>query len=428
MLNMLRPMPEQRQNLLVKCAGDVVDLCNCSVEPTEALTKVAAESDLNAHEIDRVSHKVNQALTLGYLQSSAPENRGKAFPLTNAEQAKAKIFKEQPETTETELAKGQTFNPIKTASELDYVDSGDYNTYGRKYDLVKIANDIRVPTPDLPSPVKRPTAGQEKIAYEIAREAYQAVRNELSSAMSAATQPFIYAGSPDFGGVAKVAQDMGVSAATLDTCFGLADLGKYGQKKTASTSAYVNTKLAKDFVRVEQLISACGVAKSQMDEAKTALDKAQANISSWIAKQAADAPSLAKVDYGGATEQVEGIFDQALGGNANGPSGMIGEALGIKPGDNGPVAPAGKSLHEKDVDQGVRNTDARSVLQDAMHDPYISGHGVTKVVDAINRANSLHPNLSSAEIMSYVRQDLATDGGVPLDTHLRMVQAHKDKV
>ena len=427
---MLRPMSDQRQSLLVKCAGDVVDLCNCSVDPTEALTKVASEADLNAHEVDRVSHKVNQALTLGYLQSSAPENRGKAFPLTNAEEAKTKLFKDQPETTEAELAKGQTFNPIKTlkqASDLDYVDHKSYNLYKRDYNLAKIANDVRIPTPDLPSPVKRPSVCQEKIAYEIAREAYQAVRNELSNAMSAATQPFIYAGSPDFGGVAKVAQDLGVSAATIEACYGLADLGKYGQKKVASSNGYVNTKLAQDFVRVEQLITACGVSKAQLDEAKTALDKAQATLSGWIAKQAADAPALAKVDYGGATEQVEGIFDQALGGNAEGPSGMIGEALGVRSGENGPVAPAGKSLHEKDVDQGIRNTDARSVLQDAMHDPYISGHGVTKVVDAINRANSLHPNLSSAEIMSYVRQDLATDGGVPLDTHLRMVQAHKDK-
>ena len=426
---MLRPMSDARQNHLVKCAGDVVDLCNCSVEPTEALTKIAAEEGLNGNEIDRVSHKVNQALTLGYLQSSAPEDRGKAFPLTNAEQAKTKLFKDQPETTEAELAKGQTFNPIKTlkeASDLDYVDHQSYNVYGRKYNLTKIANDVRVPAPELPAYEKRPTASNEKIAYEIARESYQAVRNELSNAMSSATQPFIYAGSPDFGGVAKVAQDLGVSPSTLNICFGMADLAKYGQKPGSKTAGYVNTKLAQEFVRVEHLINACGVAKSQMDEAKTAFDNKVKLVQNW--KKASDAPALAKVDYGGATEAAEGIFNESMGGHEQGPGGMLGEALGVREGDNGPIAPASKSLHEKDIDQGVRNTDARSVLQDAMHDPYISGHGIPRVVDAINRANSLHPNLSPTEIMSYVRQDLATDGGVPLDTHLRMIQAHKDKV
>jgi len=46
------------------------------------------------------------------------------------------------------------------------------------------------------------------------------------------------------------------------------------------------------------------------------------------------------------------------------------------------------------------------------------------VVDSYNRAMSVNPRFGEAELTSYIRSDLATEGGVPLDLQLRATKSH----
>ena len=87
--------------------------------------------------------------------------------------------------------------------------------------------------------------------------------------------------------------------------------------------------------------------------------------------------------------------------------------------------PGPRQLYGKDVEQGTRNLALKSALQTALADPYVAGHPMPKVVESLNRAAALNPKFSEPELLSYLRHDLSTDGGVPLDLQLRAVQAHR---
>ncbi len=54
-----------------------------------------------------------------------------------------------------------------------------------------------------------------------------------------------------------------------------------------------------------------------------------------------------------------------------------------------------------------------------MEDEYIGGHSIPEVIEAYNAAMSVNPNFGRAELVSYIRQHLATQGAVPLDLQLR---------
>ncbi len=436
MMPQLPLMSEDRQRHLLKCAGETIDLVNGGCDPTRALTKVAEEGALNGHEIDRVSTKINQALTLAHIQNAPEKERAGVFPLTNADSVRAELFgKKQVQSGGASRAEDQPDapssdekipEPPKMASQADYQVGGDF----RFAPVVKVLPRFVKTASELPTLERAPRVQPAKTAYENAREDLVRQEIHLDSLVDAAIRPFLGTYGPSFAATEKAAHEMGCSEDVAELLFETGKLTHNGHYRAANSPvkiAHESREYAQSFLAVEEAIGKLAHAQVVREECLAKYRDAQEALSSWHDKVAAEAPPVVQLGFDGAAEQTRGILDSAMGtdNQEGGIEGTIQDAFGGPAGM--PSERPEKTLAEKDIEQSSRNTSLRSTLLNAMQDPYVSGHGVPKVIDAINRANGLQPNLSEAELLSYIRQDLATEGGVPLDLQLRAVQAHKEK-
>ncbi len=78
-----------------------------------------------------------------------------------------------------------------------------------------------------------------------------------------------------------------------------------------------------------------------------------------------------------------------------------------------------QSILGQDVRQNLHNVRTQDRLQELMQDEVIGSYSIPDVVDAFNQALSVNPNFGHAELVSYIRHHLATQGGVGLDLQIR---------
>lgn len=433
-MTLMAPMSDARQQHLVKCAEEVIGLVNCGADPTRATTKVAADRGLNGHEIDRVVHKTNQALTLAHLQSETGVKREAPFLITNAQDVKAKLFGAKTESVTNEDPLPQEIQRkinAKTASD-SYQDNRQYR-FAPKGGQTKTASVVH--ESKAPREVKPLEISNQKIAYEDACTAAARARQDLDVALTRSIEPFTYYTAPSFERSAKIAVAHGVQDETLDLIFRIGQLGRHSQVMPSLTKVAAVIRpsrqeldMAGNFLAVQEAIKTASDALAEKTLAKERLEAAKIARMQSIDKIASDLLEVSpSFDAAQASERASGLVDSSLG-SSNHPGGLEGhltDAFGGAKGEG--KGPRPRPLYEKDVEQGTRNLNLQSALQTALADPYVAGHPVPKVVESLNRAIQLNPRFSEPELMSYLRHDLSTDGGVPLDLQLRAVQAHKSQ-
>ena len=442
----LRPMSPDRQLHLVKCAEVVIELTNCGADPTEALTKVATEGGLNSHEVDLTSHKVNQALTLGHFQATGDsERRADSFPLSQANVARDKIFgskttislgaeQRQDQPTGPEIARRSKEKIDKKALAESNEDHQVYRfDLPARRTLAECRDLAGVKVASAPVRQVKPTITQAKLAHEKAREAACLADQALDVAIHQAIQPFTYLDAPRFAQVEKVAAALGVQDETVGIVYQVGRLQALGHPRADLTKVAglvrptgVEQKTAVAWQVLERAIKLAAETSAQAALTREALERSHQEVRQWT-KRAGDAgpAPLATLGLQGADTAPGGVMDDVMGVPEGGNvEDTVGGLFGLK-GEHHEEPQ--KSLFDKNLEQGTRNTNLRGIVAQAMNDPYISGHPINRVIDSVNRANALEAHLSEPELLQYVKQDLATDGGVPLDLQLKTVQAHKDR-
>lgn len=426
-------MPESRQKQLVDAADKTIDYMQDGMQPDEALYKVAAEAGLNSNEVTLVSHAVNNAQTLSALQTEKPENRGRATPLTNAEVVVGKLYPKadtdhawkdadkQPDATDVKDRLD------KTAAANSRVDAGFYFEDTTDHSaILKQAWAIEVPElrkEAAEHPVlgvnRRYSAMIDEARCEAAR--HQDIAMEKIAALGDLFRKTV---APRFAVVEKLA---GVDPALFDLVYDASHLSRVGQARLG------NQKIASAATQLE--LDACGIFKEAAAALETSAEyaaacnflKAEFAIKEAEALKTAAADFLnseIKADFSGTHAHTEGAMKDVLGDHK--PENLLGAAMDISKSDaatGGPSSPQNPlPLH---VRQTLKNVDTSAMIEDLMRDPYIGGHDVPAVVDAYNRAVSTNPKFGKAELTSFIRQDLATEGGIPLDTLLRATKAHQ---
>lgn len=426
----LKCMSDQRQEVLIKSAESVLEYMNIGVEPTAALKKVAQEKDLNAKEVELVSSAVNNSKTLATLQTEKPENKGKSFPLTNAKTVVDDLFPDYKEDkSQASADRGQQAvirakQLNKEAVAASYYDYTDYR-FGELGDFRAVSTIGEAKTARV---VEKPGLGKLAGLIEEERLQYTIARDGAETALSKVAIAFRYADAPKFERIEKIAHHAGVTPELVNMVYVLGNLESIGQKrgtdfqKTASTvRALPNEfKLLQDLMRADVLWkqAADHLAQQQVLEAEY-----RAREQKLYAVKVAEDHQVS-VNLG--TGSVGSTFDNFVGtgiGSDKLHEGIM-DVAGIRAGEGGkddkkePILPLSTR-------QQLSNNNAQETLGKLMGDQYIGGHKLPDVIDSYNRAMSVNPHFGEAELLSYIRQDLATEGGIPLDLQLRA--SNKDK-
>lgn len=429
-------MSEARQDHLIKCAESVADLTSAGIDPTSALRKVAEDAGLNANEIKRVSEAVNNASQLHVLQTEKPENRGKIAPLSNAEQVIGELYPDKKAEVDEDRAKQPDALEIsdrinKTAVAKSLEDSGfyfqDQPTDHAQFFKTALA---------LEPVTYRKTAGRSELELndlrylpqiDAARLEASRLQDQAQEKIAAAATLFRRVGGAKFATVTQLAV---CDPLILDLIWESENLAKIGHSrdnvklaaygKVPATAADLEAvallhdadllvKQAIDYQVCELLLKGERAEKERSLLQKFAEDKGGSSFKTTADLQIDKMPG-----------HVEGVQKDLLGDNT--PGQLLGGALDVSKGDSESSdkpfqLPVG-------IRQQMANTDTQHQIEDLMQDEFVGGHDLPKVVDAYNRAISVNPNFGRAELLSYIRQDLATDGGVPLDTMIRATKSH----
>lgn len=90
--NSISPMSASDERKLQKLAMAVIDTVKAGHDPTEALTKVAREADINPEHVRRVAEAYNTSRTLFHLSEKTGAARLDSFPIANADEALKQLF------------------------------------------------------------------------------------------------------------------------------------------------------------------------------------------------------------------------------------------------------------------------------------------------------------------------------------------------
>jgi len=449
-------MGDQRHEELLKAASECIGLMNVGVDGDIALAKVAEETDMNDHEVELVAHAVNNSKQVAHLQTSKPEDREKPFPLINVDSVKdLKANKLQPDTN-AEVNTGDRYAPqeemgdttaikqsapdavqinkkvIKDA-QVSYTEAGDYRR-------VKVAEDgvakLREAWGIVQPPHKYPTIPENPylkiavfdIGIDEARTRAAGARIKCLSLISKLANEFRRVDAPSFIAFEKAANAAGVSADLVDLIYESASLGKFNvgradlTKTASNANIYVSDRvydLVKESVRADtflkEAIDTTAAGMVLESKKKLAADKGGGKDgvpSEWFSEKPFD--SSVSFDIGQIGKEIE-EYPEAVGGLS--PELLEGamDAEQKTPSSLKSVFQATPSGFKHELDA----YDVRASINELMQDQYISGHDLSEVVEAYNAAMSVNPRFSKAELISYVRQHLATQGAVPLDLQLR---------
>lgn len=453
-------MSEERHMQLIKAAEETIGLMNIGIDGEAALAKIADDNVMNDHEVELVAHAVNNSKQLAHIQESAPEDRDKSFPVINSDGVRAQ---RQEPITNADVNTDDRYAPQEDMGdsteqkqdENDSLDTQDKILKDAAATTWKSPGDFRrrAETPDYATALREGWGLQEtkvahaeyenpnpyakndyiRIGIEEARVKAAEARNACEGALDKLAYTLRYASAPKFARLEKIAYAAGVSEATMNLVYhaaGLEGLDERLQEKTASEGRiYITStenEYLQDCVRADTMwkaaadaTAACRILSERLATANAALDKVAADVG--------DRPPYYEGNLMGAPVNVSSTIDPGELGEPIGKAPeefFAGEeairgALGTEGGGD-EIDTLEKALPQ-DVRQGMENLEGRATIEDLMQDEYIGGHSLPDVVDAYNAAISVNPDFahSKAQLISYMRQHLATKGGVPLDLQLK---------
>lgn len=447
-------MSDRRRDQLLKVAADCIGLMNVGVDGDVALSKLAADAEMNDHEVELVAHAVNNSKQLAHIQTSSDDDKEKPFalvdvdkvrnilqPTTNADVDTAGRYDEKAEMGDTTKDKQKAPDAVGISkavlknAHISYDEKDDYRVRKTAGDDVGALRDAW----GLSSLDRRPTTPANPYAklakYEAcideARTRAEAARRECVSLITKVAEAFQAINPPDFDRLEKAAALEGVSSDLMGLVRSAAGIETPAQplSKTASiTNFYVSDReydLVQDCVRADTMLKTAAsvvAAKNVLIGKKKAL----------AADQAASAGEPPFIQPGlPADIQIKGDIGELSDDFSNAPerfgglsSNRLYEAAGLGEHTATPISDVDEII-SNEMRQELRASDIRSAIEDLMQDEYIGGHSLPEVVEAYNAAMSVNPKFGMAELISYMRQHLATQGAVPLDLQLRASSAYK---
>lgn len=460
-------MSTERQAQLYKAAESTINLMNIGVEGNAALAKVAEDSGMNDNEVKLVAHAVNNSRQLAHLQSSDTDSKEDAFPLvdpdkvrphgelqpaTNADPNTGDRYGSQEEPSNSADQKFHENDALDTKEEMDkqasasYEEDGDYRLKADTPDYLselrtgwaidKTAGELPVSVGS--DPFRK--ISKYRIAIEEAECAYQKKMGECYSTIETVAGELRRTDAPAWEGIEKAAFSMGADKQTLGIIYGVSDVEKFGGKRADLTKVGSDRQFVDD--RTYQLAQLCVHANTLWKEASDVRAAGQEMRRRYKEAEA----KLLKVSNAGGNKPREPNkpHDPFESGHVSGrvDSGKMLSELGSEidktmdmlPEDTiqsavmdvGTAGPE-KSLEEVlpiEMRQSMADLDSRVELKEIMKDPGIKGANPLDVIEAYDQVKGLNPNLAKSEIISFIRQHLATDGGVPLDLQLRASRAH----
>jgi hypothetical protein len=430
----MKLMSDTRHEQLIKAAEHTLELMGAGVEPTAALYKVAKDEGLNKNEVQLVSSAVNNSKTIATLQTREPEDRAKPFPLTNAETVVNELFPEMKEelSDDAKQRQGKDDHPAaKTPNAKEAQDSYyDFNRYDFSPEdeiltyRAKVAEAKVAAKPDLEA---------NRIQLEEARIGWTAARDAAETSLSKVAHAFRLADAPAFERFEKICNHAGVTPELVDMVYTLGNLASVGCRRAGQMTKEASTirALPNEYRLLQEIVRADEMWKQAADYLAVRMileDKNQADTREvFQLKEAKDTDDSGvevtmKVDP---SEGWRGSFDNIVSEGITG--GTMPEDVMRAAGLHGEGATAPKSPLEVNARQQLQNIQARESLENVMQDPFIGKHPLPQVIDAYNRAISVKPSFGAAELASYIRQDLATEGGVPLDLQLRASKGKGDR-
>jgi len=410
-------MPESRMDLLMKVAEDCIGLMGLDVEPNAALRKIATDHLLTDKEVELVSHAINNSRQLAQFEQSDADSRDKPFPLTNAELVnKDRYGPAGVDSDHAEQAKDQP-DAVEIADKLQKeaaASNQDFGDYRRRTSRTLTEDSVRAQL-GIPSLAKVASNALSPVhpaqAYDVgideARTRAASATDRAADLLRKVGSAFTHIIGPSFADFERVADASGVDATLVSAIYDDCDLAKYGAARWDARVKTARVYASQDLVNLVEMVKQ---ASECVDDAASAL-AAKAAFEGYrdgiLAK-------TAQVFSPGLSQEVE-----------KGPQAYLG--LGADPnkavmdiaGEYQPEGSMADAILPNSVTQELKNVDTQSQLKELLQDQYIKGYSLPEVISAFNAAKSVNPNFGNAQMTSYVRQHLATDGGIPLELQAR---------
>lgn len=418
----LKLMPEHRMDHLMKVAEECIGLISIDVEPNAALKKLATDNFLTDKEVELVSHAVNNSRQLAQFQQADAENRDKPFPLTNAKivnerrygtpgemSADAKQTQDQPD------AVGIADNVKKMAS---YSESVDYRLrISPTLDALAIREQLGVVSPPKVASVTLSSVHPSQaflVGIDEARTRAAQSTDAAAGIIRKVASVFQKIVAPDFADFEKVAAAEGVCDELVQMVYDDGNLSKYGAQRMKESVKTARIYTTSEIVNLVDLLKQ---AQEHIDDAANALAAKtvlETHRKTALGKLASLFESNIQVGPQGLSQEFEKAPGSFLGMGED-PNKAIMDIAG----ESKPEGYAPEASLSHDVSQELKNVDAQEQIQKLLDDPYIKGYDLPDIIDAFNAARSVNPTFGTAQLTSYVRQHLATGGGIPLELQAR---------
>ncbi len=445
-------MSDERQEQLMKAAEATVQLMNVGVDGDAALAKVAADSLMNEHEIDLVTHAVNNSRQLAHLQSSSAEDKEKPFPLidgarvkaikpqpwTNAEQNSGRRYNLQEEPTPNGEAKADAPDAIGIQQNImkdtpKPKGPADYHVREPVDHLAVLNKEWGISSKDAKTAAELPEYKTEHVWADVQREQHKRAelritftqaRDQVGHTLDVLAEGFRRLDAPKFAQVELAAQHAQVDQQLIDILYEHAGLEQFGEKraesvKHASTKMYVPQNVLQVVQQLEQIGELMKTAQTAWAELVKIADEEDGDRKSKGGQGGGGGAKggLMQLDPGGSSpDLISGTLQDTIGLGEN-PTDTVQQMMGHAK----DVEPSKAHLGEREQTD-INQADTQLRLKRLMGDQFISGHSLPEVVDAYNAALSVNPGFGDTELTSYMRQHLATKGGVPFDLQLRAAQ------
>lgn len=416
-------MSDARHEQLVKAAEECIDLMNLGAEPSSALRHSKVAFDLNDKEVTLVSHAVNNSKQLAHLQSSEGKDKASPFPLTSDKDVTTGADSEADMDTESKPAEAEQPDATevkdivkKDAYEGTWNSGGLYRSGpGPKFDKKSAVADLEAawgnthsttPITYLGNPFD--VTNELKLAAETSRTESVYNRDKAGDCLDKIAAAFIVSGGPSFIEFEKAAQAEEVTPALLDIIYehGPSEIGiKRTQEKHAGDRLYVSPQ-------IHDLLALVKEADAYWQKAAdftAAYDHLTAQIHEEEKKLAGD-----DFDVEDVAEPVSKAGDFATSLLPSLDPESVGKITHSEPEAKAEPLDLGYKTQQQ-----LQNSKARSRIQNLMQDEYIGQQGLPDVVESYNRAMSVNPDFGDAEIMAFIRQDLASHNAMPLDQLVR---------
>lgn len=449
----LKFMSDRRQSQLMKAAHDCLALINVKVDPNTALRKVAEDVGANDNEVVLISHAVNNASQLTHLQTAAPEDKDKPFPMTDASKVIGGSNNSELKPLSTEGKEDQpdgqelASNTVKEAAD-SLVVTQDYRKVAQVEDLRKLWQLDSIPT-YAKTAKETELIEASKLWHQIddAKMAAADLRDRADGLLGRAADELRKVAAPRWAEVEKAALLAGCDQAVLDLVYNgakLASLREARYDASVKTAGVFVTSPA--VVKLASLIAEAGVLLNEAADKHVEIDTLEGRLSACFRQSKVAGADGGNKDGGnkggGGTSSFftsdplqfggvsAGSFDKAndltnsmLGGGSESAKGIAEMSSQLFTGGVAGDKPVQAKL-DAGVDQQLKNIGAREMIERMMGDEYIKGHSIADVVDSYNRAISVNPMFGEAELRAYIRQDLSTQGATPLDLMIRASKSH----